>query len=455
MAGTVPRPPDQRPNVSTHPSHAPGSSWARERTLERRLFGWTLALTLLPALVLLGAGAWAVSTALGVAGALGPWEEVAETGRRVVELAEPTADPELAEALAAHRAQLSASLTQARRWTFLGDRFLSVLPWLVAGVALALAGLAAAASRRLARQLARPIRELVVLAERLGRGESLPAPATGSVREVRVLDAALRDAAGQLAEAQRRAVATERLRVWGEMARRVAHEMKNPLTPLRLAAHRLARSASDQPHSSPAGESRGRAGEVAEVAEVIDQEVRRLEELAAQFSALGRPREGPTSEVDIGELIGSLVETDVPADVRADVQVAADLPPVIGHYDGLFRAFRNLIRNAIDAVDGVPEPRLHLTVQRVPEPGEARGWIETRIADNGAGLPPGREDRIFEPDFTTKTRGTGLGLALVRQSIEADGGSIVAANRTGGAEFLVRLPVAPRPAPLRRNEERA
>jgi signal transduction histidine kinase len=460
MAGTVPRSPDQRPNVSTQSSRAPDPRQPREPTLERRLFGWTLALTLLPALILLGAGAWAVATALGVAGALGPWEEVAETGRRVVDLAEPAADPALADALAAHRAELSASLTQARRWAFLGDRFLASLPWLVLGVALTLIGLASAASRRLARQLARPIRELVVLAQRMGRGEPLPEPARGTVREVRLLDSALRDAGEKLAEAQERAVTTERLRVWGDMARGVAHEMKNPLTPLRLAAHRLARSASAAaaPGGGVTADAAPPADALAEVAEVIDQEVRRLEELAAQFSALGRPPEGPATAVDIGELVGSLLETDVPprVDVRVDVQ--PDLPPVLGHYDGLLRAFRNLIRNGVEALEDVPAPRLIVNIRAVPgasaEATSAGAWIETGIMDNGPGLPTGREDRIFEPDFTTKTRGTGLGLALVRQAIEADGGTVRAGNRRdGGAELVVLLPSVSDHVHVRSEEE--
>lgn len=427
----------------------------RERTLERRLFAWMLALTMTPALLLLAVGAWAVASALGVAGAVGPWEEVAASGRRVVELAEPGADSALSDALAAHRAELSASLTQARRWAFVGERFLDVLPWLVIGVALALFGLATAASRRLARELARPIQELVVLADRMGQGDQLPAPSVSSVREVRALDHALRDAADRLAEARERAVASERLRVWGEMARRVAHEMKNPLTPLRLAVHRLARAAEAghpgavrQPGDPPVpGDGIGGAGRaahpgngsVAEVAEVVAQEVGRLEELAAQFSALGRPPEGPATEVDIRELVTSLVETDLPSRVVTEVSAPGGAVVVVAHYDALVRAFRNLIRNAVEAMDAVPDPRLEVGIQ---EPAGAGGWIEVRIADNGVGLPGGRAHRIFEPDFTTKTRGTGLGLTLVRQAIEAHGGSVEASSRERGAEFIVRLPTA-------------
>lgn len=428
----------------------------RERTLERRLFGWILGLTLLPALLILAVGGWALATSLDLAGALGPWEQVASSGREVVELAEPGADPVLQAALDRHRAALSGSLTQARRWSFLGTRFLEALPFLVLGVALLLLALAWAASRKMARQLARPIRDLVQVAERLGSEQPLPPPIRRTVREVRVLDDTLRRSAAQLAAARERALSAERLRVWGEMARRVAHEMKNPLTPLRLAAHRLARL------PEPA---------VAEVAEVIGEEVARLEELAAQFAALGRPPEGPASDVDVAELLESLLSTDVGPEVPVRLVVEPGLPPVHGHYDSLLRAFRNLLRNALEAMEDSTQPRIEVRIAEVssgPDRPEGTGgadradgargrrWLEVRIGDTGAGLPPGSAERIFEPDFTTKKRGTGLGLALVRQAIEGDGGRIHAVERRPGAEFVVHLPAGrDAGAPTRERNEHA
>ncbi|NIP82246.1 MAG: hypothetical protein GWM90_24720 [Gemmatimonadetes bacterium] len=407
----------------------------RERTLERRLLGWLLALTVAPSLVLLAVGGWALATSLGLAGALGPWEEVAASGRRVVELAEPTGDSALVAALDSHRQALSQSLTQARRWAFLGERFVAVLPWGVLAVAVVLVTLAYAATRQLARQLARPIEELVVLADRLGRSEPLPEPPRRSVHEVRLLDTALREAAGELEAARERAVAAERVRVWGEMARRVAHEMKNPLTPLRFAAHRLQRAG-----ASPGPEAGGDAA-LTEAVEVIDEEVGRLEELAAQFGQLGRPPEGPPSEVDVRELLASLLETDAAGRARTTLDAPAELPPVRGHYDALFRAFRNLVRNALEAVEAVGDPWVGVALELEEGDGAGR-WLVARVMDNGGGLPARSADRIFEPDFTTKTRGTGLGLALVRQAVTADGGTVAARDRNGGAELVVRLPVA-------------
>ncbi|HEX7117303.1 MAG TPA: ATP-binding protein [Longimicrobiales bacterium] len=402
----------------------------RRHSLERRLFGWMLGLALVPALVLVLAGVWLWSGSLDWVGTLGPWDRVAESGRVVFEVAAPAAaeDSALAAALARHREELSESLRLARRWAFLEQRVSSVVPAFALFLALAIAWLALASSRRVARGLARPIEELADWAGRLAREEPLPAVEPGEAREVaevRALRAAFRRAAVELTMARRRALEAERLRVWGEMARRVAHEMKNPLTPLRLAAHRLARSA-------------GEAAEWAEPVAVIREETERLEELARQFSMLGRPPDGPTSAVDVRELLAGLLDSDVPPDVEAALVAEAGLPLVDGHYEALVRAFRNLVRNAVEAMEATTRPRrIEVGVSLVD------GAIEVVVGDAGPGLPEDALERIFEPDFTTKSRGTGLGLALVRQAVAVHGGEVHARNRPGGgAEFVVRLPVA-------------
>jgi signal transduction histidine kinase len=418
-------------------------SLLRHRTLERRLFAWFLVLSLVPALLLVGAGAWLVSGTLDLAGGLGPWEDVARTGRELVQRVEARElGPATQRAAERHRAVLSESLLLARRWAYLGQRVTDTLPYVALALAVLLALLGLGASRSLARQIARPVAELVQWAERLSSDESLPEPGTGErreLKEIRVLRDALRTAARNLRLARERALEAERVRIWGEMARRVAHEMKNPLTPLRLAAHRIATE------GDPA---------FREPLTVIDEEVDRLEQLAQQFAALGRPPEGPTSAVDLGELLVSLVDSDLKPEIERDVVVQPGLPMVDGHYEALLRAFRNLLRNAADALAETDAPgRVRVRVARGEtdgvshgDPGAAGGsahdWIEVVVADNGPGLPPGVTDRIFDPDFTTKSRGTGLGLALVRQAVEAHGGSVHASNcPDGGAEFRVLLPV--------------
>ncbi len=400
----------------------------RRQGLERRLFGWMLVLALTPALVLVLTGVWLWAGSRDWVGTLGPWDRVAESGRAVFDAAAAVAETDsvLAAALERHREELSASLRLARRWAFLERRVAAMVPGLALGLALVVGGLALVVSRRVARGLARPIGELVDWAGRLGREEPLPAPSPRESREVvevRALRAAFRRAAGELADARRRALEAERVRVWGEMARRVAHEMKNPLTPLRLAAHRLARS-------------QGQASDWEEPVAVIIEETERLEELAQQFAALGRPPAGPTSPIDVRELVAGLLATDVPPGVVATLDADDELPLVDGHYDALLRAFRNLIRNAVEAMSGSDRPRRIDVAVRA-----ADGQLVVSIGDAGPGLPEGAGDRIFEPDFTTKSRGTGLGLALVRQAVAAHGGEVVARSRPeGGAEFMVRLP---------------
>ena len=403
--------------------------WLRRHSLERRLFVWLLTLSLVPALTVVLLTAWLWSRSFEWSGASAPWEQVAASGRDLFdEAGDVPQDSAFAAALERHRRELSASLVLARRWSFIGERAAAAVPFAAVTLALLLAALALIASRRIARELGRPIGELVDWTGRIVRGEPLPPPPVTErreVREFRVLREAFRVAARDLAAARERAIAAERVRVWGEMARRVAHEMKNLLTPLRLASRRLDGAVAENPAlSEPVG--------------VIVEETARLEELAGQFAALGRPAAGPRSLVDLRELALSLLASDVPAQVTARLDAPADVPLVEGYYDELVRAVRNLIRNAVEAMEG--QARRELTV-RIDAGG--RDVVEIAIADTGPGLPAGAGERVFEPDFTTKQRGTGLGLALARQSVQSHGGSLTARNRDrGGAEFVIRIPAA-------------
>ena len=404
----------------------------QQQTLARRLFGWLLALLLVPTLILIAAALLVGSRSVELFGTLGAWDEVAESGRIVFEAAEPAArrDTALANAVREHQRNLSGSLTQARRWSFIGARLVRVLPGLALLFALLLVAFSLWISRRIARDLARPIEEIVGWADRLGRGEALP-PSNGGPREVmevRALRGALRDASQRIAEGRARALETERVRAWGEMARRIAHEMKNPLTPLRLAVHRMAGASAASP-------------QLAEPMEVIAQETARLDELARQFAFLGRPSSGPRSDVDVRELVEHLLATDVPPEISTSVDSPPDAPLVFAHYDALQRAFRNLIRNAVEAITALrdrqgPDAASWIRVSITTEPHA----LVIRIADSGGGMPDGQLQRIFEPDYTLKAGGTGLGLALVRQAIIAHNGTVTARNEAAGAVFDVVLP---------------
>jgi signal transduction histidine kinase len=231
--------------------------------------------------------------------------------------------------------------------------------------------------------------------------------------------------AERLAEGRRQALEAERLRGVTEMARRVAHEIKNPLTPLLLAA-RQARALA----------AHGRADAVAEALAVIEREAERLDAMAREFAQLGRLPEGPTSEIDLREMLEELLKTDLPDTVEGRLDAPGDLPRVRGHLAALTRAFRNLLGNAVEALGDRPDGRVEVTLR-------ARdGAVEIVVTDNGPGIPEEQRGRIWDPDFTTKRRGTGLGLALVRQTVEAHGGSVELRAIERGASFVVRLPLA-------------
>jgi nitrogen fixation/metabolism regulation signal transduction histidine kinase len=398
-------------------------------SLERRLFAWLLVLALVPAALLLGAGIGVADSALDYLGTLGPWSRVADSGRALLDAAAPAAaaDPALDSALEAHRRELSESLVQARRWSFLGGRIATVAPFFLASIGLILAALALFASRRIAREIARPVHDLVEWSDRMARGDPLPAAAPAEAREVaevRRLRSAMRAASEQIAEGRARALEAERMRAWGEMARRVAHEMKNPLTPLRLAAHRL---------------RQGGGGAPEDVVAVIEEETARLEELAKSFAVLGRPSAGPPSAVDLEELLRTLLQTDVPEPIARRLEVRTGATMIRAHYDALLRAFRNLVRNAVEAVQTAGGGSIVVSLA-----AGAGGGVEVVVADTGGGFPDDQAERLFEPDFTLKAGGTGLGLAVVRQAVAAHGGEVRARQREGGgAEFIVRLPAAP------------
>jgi signal transduction histidine kinase len=286
-------------------------------------------------------------------------------------------------------------------------------------------------ARSLSRQLAGPIDELVGWMGRIRRHEPLsPEEARGGAPEFAVLRTALRETAASLTLARASELESERLRAFREVARRVAHEMKNPLTPVRFAIGQLGRSGSPEQQ---------------EALEVLRVETARLEQLAKDFANLGRLPEGPAAEVDLGELLGELLHTSLPAEMQHSLQVKEGSPHIVGHYDPLRRAFSNLIRNAVEASGG--QGTLEVFVS--PE-GEG---VRVAIADHGPGVSTALHHRIFEPYVTDKVEGTGLGLAIVKQAVDLHRGTVeVFETEGGGATFLVRLPgsaaAAPRAIPL-------
>ncbi|HEX5962887.1 MAG TPA: HAMP domain-containing sensor histidine kinase [Gemmatimonadales bacterium] len=371
------------------------------------------------ALAILGWGLTIRSTARAP-GAREAIEGVSASGRTLLHTIDSTRlRPVERRALADHATQLNTAIGQLQR----ADTFSR---YYYAGLGLVILLLGAAflyASIRfgghLSRQLSRPIEELIGWTGNIRRLQPLPPdrPRRGAP-EFAALRTALRDMAASLERARAQEIEAERLRAFRETARRVAHEMRNPLTPIRLAVAELARSG---------------GAEHPDAIDVLVTESARLEQLAREFTEFGRLPEGPAAPVDFTELLGELARTSLPATMTPRMRLDPGTPVLAGHYDPLRRAFSNLLRNASEACN--EQGTLDITV--APDEG---GGVRIEISDHGPGVDDEIAGRIFDPYFTGKPAGTGLGLALVKQTIEMHGGTIsLTSTPGGGATFVVRL----------------
>ena len=352
------------------------------------------------------------------------WEHVAESGEEAIRLSRTAPGSEAAlEAIARHEAELGESRLQARRFRYLAERAVpavALLGLIMLGI---LTLLASRVAGHLSRQLSRPLDELVGWTARIAHGERLPPPDAGGVKgapEFGLLRLRMREMEVDLEAGRQSALESERLAAFRESARQVAHELKNPLTPIRFAIASLRRQVGP---------------ELKETVEVLDTESARLEAMAKSFAQFGRLPEGPSAIVDLGELARETARTALPEGVALALDIAPQSLQVIGQHDALHRALSNVLLNAVDATDG----RGRITV-RVSMTG---GEVTIAVKDDGIGIPADQLERIWEPYVTAKTGGTGLGLAIVKQTVRAHGGRVEAVSSDGtGTEIRLHFPLA-------------
>ena len=370
------------------------------------------------ALAILGWG-WTIRTTSPALGPRQALEQVGTTGRTLLQTLDTTRlTPAERDALNAHATTLNSALGRFQRAEAFGRYYYAGLALAVLLVGAAFLYASVRLGGHLSRQLSRPIDELIGWTGHIRNSEPLPPDRTSrGAPEFAALRIALREMANALERGRAREIEAERLRAFRETARRVAHEMRNPLTPIQLAVAQLSRSAT---------------GTQADAIEVLTAEAGRLEQLAKEFTEFGRLPEGPAAAVDLVELMEELARTTLPPGLTARLDLDPGTPTLLGHYDPLRRAFSNILRNAVEACDG----RGEIEIAVAPDNGGAR----VTVRDHGPGVPPQDAERIFEPYFTGKAGGTGLGLALVRQTVELHGGTIaVEPTPGGGATFVVRL----------------
>ena len=234
-----------------------------------------------------------------------------------------------------------------------------------------------------------------------------------------------------------RLIAAQRSLAWGEVARRLAHEIKNPLTPIQLSAERLQRKLADKLDA----ESRAMLDRSTQT---IVTQVEAMKNMVNEFRDYARMPPAQLQALDLNALVMDVLELYENAGVRVHTLLAARLPPVAGDPAQLRQVIHNLLKNAQEAEEEAHKEHPELRPEiRIATRQDESGGVLLSVTDNGGGFPAQILAHAFEPYVTTKAKGTGLGLAIVKKIVDEHRGEIHIANRApSGAEVMIRLPLA-------------
>jgi two-component system nitrogen regulation sensor histidine kinase NtrY len=304
----------------------------------------------------------------------------------------------------------------ARRMAFVFGAYVSIL--------IAVVLLAALFSGR----IAAPLQRLTAATRRVASGDlDVVLPAGRMEGEIGELTTAFDQMVRDLRTMRGEQARIERELAWKEMAQQIAHEIKNPLTPMRLSIQHLRRIWND------------RVADVGPVLESVTatvlEQIDALSRIASEFSHFARMPRRNLVELDVASVVNEAVQLFAQEErIIFEVQRENELPRITADQEELRRAFINVIRNAIQATDG--PGRIAITLQRTGK------HVEVRFTDFGRGIPEAIRERVFEPRFSTKTDGMGLGLAIVKKSIDDMGGNVTLKSVEGeGTVVTFRLPV--------------
>src|SRR5581483_6698995 len=277
-------------------------------------------------------------------------------------------------------------------------------------------------------RVTRPVRSLALSAGKVAAGNWDTTVEIQSKDEVGQLALAFNRMTRELAAQRERLLQAERVAAWRELARRLAHELKNPLFPLQITVENMQRAREQYPQEFDEVFREGTATLIAELGN--------LKQIIARFSDFAKMPAPEMQAVDLNELALHTVKLFEPQFAQAGINSVTDfdqaLPRVPADPEQMTRALRNLVLNAIDAMPGGGT----LTIRtRVRETGAL-----LEISDTGQGLTPEECERLFTPYYTTKTHGTGLGLAIVQSVISDHGGRISVRSKLGqGTTFVIEL----------------
>ncbi len=219
----------------------------------------------------------------------------------------------------------------------------------------------------------------------------------------------------------------ERESAWREMAKQIAHEIKNPLTPMKLSIQYLQKAIDD---GNPNIEQLARR-----VAKTLEEQIENLSSIATAFSTFAKMPKPENEIINLNELLKSISELfNREGNAHVEFETKVEGPLVFADKNQLISVFNNLVKNAIQSI---PENREGFVDVKVDEED---GWLIVSVKDNGIGITRENHDKVFVPNFTTKSSGTGLGLAICKQIIDGNGGSIWFESKANeGTTFFVRL----------------
>ncbi|WP_379019377.1 sensor histidine kinase [Parapedobacter deserti] len=246
------------------------------------------------------------------------------------------------------------------------------------------------------------------------------------IKEYNLMIAALEQSANTI-------MRSERESAWREMAKQVAHEIKNPLTPLKLGIQQLNRSWKEK---DPRFDER-----FARFSESFIEQIDSLSRIASEFSEFAKMPDTQLKEVDLLDILNKAVEVfnnNSGVKIQINNHCGGSAIKIHGDRDQLLRSFNNLIKNSIEATIAKRKCYISITITY-----DASNYVSLAIQDNGHGISPELREKLFQPNFTTKSSGTGLGLAFVKQAVEAMGGNIRYETYVGkGTTFYLRIPAS-------------
>ena len=304
---------------------------------------------------------------------------------------------------------------------------------LLAAICFSLA--AAALAYSLARRMAEPINKLTAATRRIAQGDFDVRLETEARDEIGALYNGFNQMASDLKREREQAEHASKLEAWAEMARQVAHEVKNPLTPIQLSAEHLRRVYHDKTVDF--------AAVLKTCTDTILQQVRTLRQITLEFSTFASPKPLARQPTDLGRLLSDTLapyRRSVPPGVSLELQVGPALPEVDVDRKLMERTVVNLVENALQALTGRGG---EVVVRAGALELNGHKEVEVTVTDNGAGIDPDALEHVFEPYFSTRAAGTGLGLAIARKTVEEHGGAISLESETGkGTVVRLRLPAS-------------